>query len=161
LRQILVDHEFVYEQGKTGKNQPGAISNPLFPNAESIKKEYWKTGLNNQTPSSENGSNIIRSVSLIEWKSGNGPHPDAIKTISIWINEDPIYAKKVETFLQRIKDCYPIKAQRYPGNSKLQREYSEPINVLANNVSKSEVRISRGQVDEATHYYIVSFDLVR
>jgi hypothetical protein len=166
LRKILLDHEFVCEHSNSGKqNQPGSIRNPLVPNAESTESEYWRAVYNDKTATSEFGSGIIRSVSIKEWNPGKGPHPDAIKTITIWINQDPIYADKVEPFFQRIKDQYPIKAQRYIGNSELQREYSEPINVFANNRSKIEVRVDRGQINgnfnEASSFYIVSFDLVR
>jgi hypothetical protein len=165
LREILLEHEFVCELGNTGKqNLPGSISNPLVPNAESTESEYWRVGYNNKTVASENGSKIIRSVSIKEWKPGKGPHPDAIKTITLWINEDPIYADKVEPFFQRIKDRFPIKSQRHIGNSELQMEYSEPIIAYANNTSKIEVRMERGQVNdhlnELSSFYIVSFDLV-
>jgi len=159
LREIMVEHKFVCESGYTGKqNQPGSIRNPLVPNAESIESEYWRTALGDKTGTSE--TDIIRSVSINVWKSGKGPHPDAIKTITIWINKDPVYADKVEAFFQRIKDRYPTKNQRFIGNTELQREYSEPINVLANNTSKIEVRMSQGQIGADSSYYIVSFDLV-
>lgn len=166
LREILHDHEFIYEPGKGGnQNQPGSIRNPLVSNAEAIKTEYWRKGLNNKTVSSEYGSNIIRSLSINEWKTGHGPYPEAIRTITIMINEDSVYAKNVETFFQRIKDRYPIKTQRHIGNSELQREYSDPINVLANSSSKIEVRITSGQVgsskDDVSDFFVVSFDLVR
>jgi len=165
LRDILLDHKFIFEPGQTGKlNQPASIRNPLVIDAEANKSEYWKIGLNSKK-ASENGSEIIRSVSLYEWKSGHGPHPNAIKTVTLWVNADPVYAEKVEPFFQRIKDRYPIKNQRYIGNGELQREYSEPINVFANSSSNIEVRMIRGQVgsskDDVSDFYILSFDLVR
>ncbi len=165
LREILHDHEFIYESGKGGnQNQPGSIRNPLVSNAESIKTEYWRKALNNKTVSSD-GSNIIRSLSINEWKTGHGPYPESIRTITIMINEDSVYAKNVEKFFQRIKDRYPIKIQRHIGNSELQQEYSEPMNVLANRSSKIEVRMTRGQVgsskDDVSDFIVVSFDLVR
>lgn len=165
LRDILHSHKFILEPGKTDKlNQPGSIRNPLVPDPEANKSEYWRIGLNSKK-ASENGSEIIRSISLYEWKSEHGPYPSAIKTITLCVNADPIYADKVEPFFQRIKDRYPIKNQRYIGNSELQREYSEPINVFANSSSKIEIRMTRGQVgsskDDVSDFYIVSFDLVR
>lgn len=160
LREILVEHKFVNESVDPGKQgQPGIIRNPLVSNAETIQTEYWRTSYEKSGKSSDE-SDIIRSVSINVWKAGKGPHPDAIKSITIHISQDPIYADKVEAFFERIKDRYPIKRQRFIGNSELQREYSEPINVLANDNSKIEVRMSQGQIGPKSTYYIVSFDLV-
>lgn len=160
LREILVEHEFVYESVPPGKqDQIGFIRNPLVLNAESIESEYWRTAYD-KSDTSNNESNIIRSVSINAWKSGKGPHPDAIKTITIWISQDPVHAEKAEAFFQRIKDRYPIKRQRFVGNSEISREYSEPMNVLANDTSKIEVRMSQGQIGMKSSFYIVNFDLV-
>jgi hypothetical protein len=160
LREILVEHKFVHESVDPGKqNQPGFIRNPLVSNAESIESEYWRN-TRDKSETTGNESDIIRSVSINVWKPGKGPHPDAIRTITIFISQDPVYADKVEAFFQRIKDRYPIKRQRFVGNSELQREYSEPMNVLANDTSKIEVRMNQGQIGLNSSYYIVSFDLV-
>lgn len=84
LREILGEQKFVYESVDPGKQkQPGIILNPLVSNAESIESEYWRTAPNKE-------SDIIRNVSINVWKSGKGPHPNAIKTITIWINQDSV-----------------------------------------------------------------------
>jgi hypothetical protein len=166
LRQILSTHNFEFNQGIKGKLNPAQITNPLLPDLEIVKSEYWiiKSDHKNKLL----GSGTIRRLAIYDWKAGHGPQKDVFRTIEIFFNRDSIYAKNVNRFLERIKDRYVLKTKRF-SNSDLFP--GEPYYVLVNNQNpKIEIRKEKTLIDPSgTFYsynsiypgYIISFDLLK
>jgi hypothetical protein len=155
---ILSKHDFVMVQGKPGKINPGSINNPLQPNLETVRSESWIPEIRNTSPKEE--PVIIFIIILVEWKSGCGPYPDVIKSLTVGINQNPVYKDKVNKFFESIKENYPNKSKRYPLNNDLSRRYSDPIELFTKEDSKIGVRTILGQFDDEA-CYIVSFDLLK
>lgn len=164
LKGILREHGFAYDPG-IGNTNPGYIKNPLMPDAETSRTEFWRPELNDSTWFLEIGSQIVRYVSFYDWKADKGPYPGVYQTIMFMINSDPKFAETVDTFFRTLKDQYPVKAERTAGNSELLHIYKEPIKVFVNGISKVEIKMDQAQAGDpkgkVRNYYLVSFNAIR
>ena len=158
LRKILVKHNFEYTPGIKGKLNPFPIKNPLVPDLEVVKSEYWGTNSKD-----EKGSGNILRVGIYDWELGHSPQPEVFRTITVFLNEDSIFSDKVNMFFERIKKRYPERSKRYFQNSEFYRESEEPSYVFTNDNSGIEVRTEKSRVEPDGIYggYFVSFDLLK
>lgn len=168
LRQILSMHNFEFKEGIKGKLNPLQITNPLLPDLETIKSEYWITESNHTNTVLEFGLWTIRRLAIYDWKTGHGPQKDVFRTIEVILNEDTIHTKDVSRFFERINDRYSQETKKF-SNSDLYP--GEPYYVLTNNQNpKIEIRKEKTLIDPSggTYNYnaiypghIVSFDLLK
>jgi hypothetical protein len=152
LSKILERHNFKYSfEGETKFDKPWKIKNPLIPYLRSLKSENWE--LKNQKDQS------IFMVNIYEWEPNHAPHSDVIKTISVMINRNTVYADKMNEFLEEIKNKYPNKSKRYFRDSELYQQYGQSFNVFTND-SKIEVRSESVDTGYGP-FYKLSFDLIK
>ncbi len=152
LNKILKKHNFKFSiEGETNFDEPWKIKNPLIPYPRSFKSENWE--LKNQKDQS------IFMVKIYEWEPNHAPQAEVIKTISVMINRNSVYADKMNVFLEEIKNKYPNKSKRYFRNSELYQQYGQSYNVFAND-SKIEVRSESVDTGYGP-FYTLSFDLIK
>ncbi len=152
LGKLLSEHNFEsYTTGASKLNQPGTMSNQLYPDLRILKSENWV--LKNSKDS------LIFIINMFEWEPKYAPQPDVIKTIRILVKRDSKYADQMKIFLEKIKIKYPNKSKRYFRNNESYHKFGEPLIVFTNG-SKIEVRTEAPDA-RYFNFYTVSLDLVK
>lgn len=152
MGKILKEHNFEYTAvGETRLIIPGTMPNPLIPDLRAFRSEDWK-------PENQLDEAIVR-ISMYEWEPNYAPLPEVIKTISIIIRRNSVYADKTKEFLEKVKNKYPNKSKRYFLNSQQYRSYGEYYSVFTND-SRIEVRTETVK-PIYSHFYILNFDLIK
>ena len=146
------EHNFAYTAvGETRLIAPGTMPNPLIPDLRAFRSEDWK-------PENQQDQAIV-SISTYDWEPNYAPLPEVIKTISVMIRRNSVYADKTNEFLEKVKNKYPDKSKRYFRDSQQYRSFGEYFNVFTND-SKIEVRTEMVK-PIYSHFYILNFDLIR
>jgi hypothetical protein len=159
LRRVLIQNNFDYTSGIVGNLNGSTIINPLVPDLEATKSEFY-IEKSTQKTSSDFVSGFISQIRIYDWKPGHSPKPDVIRTIIIFLNEDFINTEEVIRFLEQIKNKY-TKVE-----SSKDREFyqGDHYDIFSNDYnSKIQVRSGTTWIDWMgfSNSYNISFDLLK